>query len=97
MSLSLPTTQGTIKTELDGKPTSFQSEPWDHLSTGREDGEIYIHLEDESERGWKQQNMDRSTVLAPSLGLPCSVKCIKDVVFRCVCVCYRVFLCECAC
>lgn len=43
---------------------------------------MYIHLEEESERGWKQQHMGRKTVLALSLGLPFSVKCIKDVVFR---------------
>lgn len=35
--LSMPTTQSTIKTALDLKPTSFWSEPLDHLSRGRED------------------------------------------------------------
>lgn len=36
---------------------------------------------------WKQQRSDRSTALSQSSGLPCSVKCNKDVAcFCCVLV-----------
>lgn len=83
----LPTTPGTIKTTLDSKPTSFWSEPLDHLSAGRKDKKMHIHLEEKNERGRKEPHMDTRTVLAQDLGLPCPVKWIKDVAF---CTCMRV-------
>lgn len=81
---SLPTTQATIKTALDGKPDILlvlTTRPPVCRKGGQ--GQLYIRVEEE----WEREHMGRRAELAPSLDLPCSVKCIKDVEFCYVCLC----------